>query len=1216
MKIIFLQELTGGLFGGLLKGLLLNGRLKGLFTRTPVLAVLLLTAVVAACASDDSKSGGPPPPKADCVLAEDVGNATDCGLLALPQTFDYPTTYNITVGEVLAGRDVNTDKLGVSNFTFTQIINGNISDPKVVTRTNNQIELLANATALNLNISGIADNVFGEFYIDLDLVLVNNSKTTVKVRYTISITPVNDAPVFSLPSYSFADIPFNSTTGYSVGNVSATDVDNDAITYGIDGGTDDIDLFQISSTGEITLKKVAVNPGNSPIEYTFNVTASDSKGGSARIEVTVKVLPNNQGPVFRAGNSPGVQFTNATGATPANYTFAAIPFNSPAGYSVGNVSAMDPDGDTVSYNISGEDDDNNLFRINSATGEITLKVTADTAVNSGNYTFNVTANDGKGGSAIATISVEVLPNQAPVFRAGNSPGVQFTNATGTIPANYTFAAIPFNSPANDLVGNVSAMDPDGDTVSYNISGGDDDNDLFQINLTTGVITLKVTADTAVNSGNYTFNVTASDGNGGSAIAIISVEVLPNQAPVFEEGIGSGQFTPVSAAGTTPANYDFDGIPFNSPTGHSVGNVSAMDPDGDTVSYNISGGDDDNDLFQISSTGEITLLAVADTLGEYTFNITANDGKGGTATATISVHVDGSAPVFTQTPYNFNLDLSVANAAGVVVDKVSAMDNERTLFTYSLAGSGDLFDDLFELAANDNADGSRNIVLRRAVTIDDLTEFPVTFQVEATHQVGGLSSDAAVTVNLNNDLPPDDDSDGDGIANFYDADPNDPSVNVNGSGEPSDPYIISNIYQLQAIAGVDHTGTALDSSISTSYVFLYGTDAADQLTKHYMLANDIDASNTTDTDIWAKPMVEDYEDGHGWTPIAGKSGQSFSGSFSGEGYAINNLNILARQSDNSKHFGLFGINNGNITALGVENINMRIEAPGNAYTKSTTIYNITLGSHTGMLAALNQEDGIIIYSYTTGYVNASLDAVGGLVGVNEGEISYSYSAATQVEGEGDTGGLVGANERGAILSSYVGTVCVRSGRGIVGGNGASGGLVGSISGEGAIIKTSYILLGAAGSRYNDDDFAVAVVAGERDDDRLGGSNVTIESTYWRGFNTKIGVDRERKVGKNEEREGDNTGATQLKLDQLQGCKLDGVVIEGASPAPTTCAGLFPASGWGNTTDSAADITRGWIFTANQEPSLSAVRSSDNRQFFPTTAQQQESRSSARGNGCGN
>ncbi len=1112
---MFLQELTGGLLNGLLKP-----RFKGLFAKTPVLAVLLLTAVVTACGGGSgggapTPGGSPPPPMttADCMFAEDNGTQ-DCGLLTLPQVFDYPTNYNITVGEVLAGKEVNTDKIGVSNFTFTQIINGNISDPKSVpspVSNNNQLILLASATALNLNISGIANNVFGEFYIDL----VQHNNTAVKVRYTISITAVNDPPVFEevvgsesqfIPttgtisaSYRFANIPFNSTTGYSVGNVSTTDVDDDAITYGIDGGTNVTNLFQINqATGEITLKKVAVNPGNSPIEYTFNITASDSKGGSARIEVTVSVLTDNQAPVFRAGNSPGVQFTNATGTTPASYRFDGIPFNSAVGYPVGNVSAMDPDGDIVSYNISGGTDDTALFRINSTTGEITLKVTADTAVNSGNYAFNVTASDGKGGSAIATISVEVLPNLAPVFGAVSGSG-QFTPATDTAPANYTFAGILLSSAMNGLVGNVLAMDPDaadGDTVTYIVS--DEYNR-----------------------------------DGGSAVS--------------------------------------------------------------------------NDLFQINSaTGEITLKTTATNSGVYTFNVIASDVEGASTTARISVTVgDPTPPVFTSTPYNFDLDLSAANAQGVVVGNVSAVDVEGTLFDYSLLSSGNLFG----LAPAKNADGSRNITLLRAATLSDFAASSITFVVIANHQEGqegNKLSVADITVNLINDLPLDDDSDGDGVKGFYDAFPHDATMNITGNGEPNDPYNITNIYQLQAIAGVDHTGTALDSSGFTNNRFPYGTDAADQLTKHYMLANDIDASNTTDTTIWAKPAIDsDNFVGYGWTPIAGKSGQSFSGSFSGEGYAIDSLNIRVRQGDNSKHFGLFGINNGNITALGVENIDMVIEAPENTYTKSTTIDNIALGSHTGMLVALNQEDGIISYSYTTGYVNASLDAVGGLVGVNEGEISYSYASTDQVIGAGDTGGLVGANEGGTILSTYVTSTCVRSFPGIVGGNGVAGGLVGSISGEGAIINTAYIRTGGIGRGLNGDDVSLGIVAGERDDDRLGGSNVTFEATYWHGNNNFIGINKERADGKHDdEREGDNTGTTGLQLPQLQGCKLDEMAIEGVVPAPT-CTGLFPSSDWGNTTDSNAgtfDITRGWTFTANQEPSLSAVRSSDNRPLLPSAAQQ--------------
>ena len=249
---------------------------------------------------------------------------------------------------------------------------------------------------------------------------------------------------------------------------------------------------------------------------------------------------------------------------------------------------------------------------------------------------------------------------------------------------------------------------------------------------------------------------------------------------------------------------------------------------------------------------------------------------------------------------------------------------------------------------------------------------------------------------------------------------------------------------------------------------------------------------------------------------------------------------------------------------------------------------------GVLVGLNQEDGIISYSYATGLVNASLDAVGGLVGLNQGEISYSYST-TEVKGEGDSGGLVGANEGGAILSSYaIGAVDTRVG--IIGRNGTAGGLAGSISGEGAIINSSY----ATGSvtDVEGDLGSLGFLVAER------GNGVTIESSYW--FNNSA-ISDDVGVGKNRAdiaQSGDTTGTTGLTVFQLLSCELDGMVIEGVSSAPT-CTDLFPSSDWGNNTDSsvvAFNITRGWIFNAGEYPILSAVRSSDNKQLLPSAAQQ--------------
>ena len=666
--------------------------------------------------------------------------------------------------------------------------------------------------------------------------------------------------------------------------------------------------------------------------------------------------------------------------------------------------------------------------------------------------------------------------------------------------------------------------------------------------------------------------------------------VSNQAPVFSAGNSPGvQFTP--ANGTTPANYIFANIPLNLPAGNLVGDVSATDANNDAISYNISGGDDDNALFKINATtGEINLKAAAANGGDYLFNATASDGKGGSTIATISVSVDDTPPVFTGTPYNFDLSLVEANAARIVVGRVSATDEQGTAFNYRLEGNSDLF----RLTSADNADGIRSIITTRAATLSDFAVPSITFQVVATHQGGGLSSNADVRVTLISD------SDADGFNDFYDADPNDENVNVTGSGNSSHPYIISNIYQLQAIAGVDHNGTMLDSSNFTNNGFLYGTDAAEQLTKHYILANDIDASATADATVWNKLEVGDSSDlesssavegsieGSGWTPIAGKRGQSFSGSFSGEGYAINSLTSILRQGDNSKHFGLFGMNNGNITALRLQNVDINIEAPMGTYTKSTTVDNIISGSHAGGLVGLNQEDGIISYSYTTGDVNASMDAIGGLVGLNEGEISYSYSTAA-VLGEGDTGGLVGANEGGAILSSYT-AGGVDGGVGIVGRNGTTGGLAGSISGEGAIINSSYAI-----RNVNDVTMprgSLGGVVAER------GNDVTIEFTYWDKFDDDILAVGQERVDVTQP--GDIDGTTELNLFQFQGCELDGMVIAGVDPG-LDCSVFFPSSHWGNSTKDG--VTRGWIFNANQYPTLSAVRSSDNKQLLPSAADQE-------------
>ena len=1469
-------------------------------------------------------------PPANCTFAEDVGGTTDCGLLTLPQIFDSETTYNITVGEVLAGQEVNTDKLGLSNFTFTQIINGNPSDPRDVDpiNDNDQITLLSNATALNITINGIDDNVFGEFYIDL----VKSDNPAVKIRYTISITPVNDAPVFNPISYNFANIPFNSTAGYSVGNVSAIDeADNDAITYGIDGGTDDIALFQINSaTGEITLKKVAVNSGNSPIPYTFNVIASDGKGGTAIATISVTVgdltppvftrTPYNFDLLLSEANAAGVVvgkvsatdaegtlFTyslegsdnlfklaaakNADGsrniilrraATLSDFVAPSVSFQVVATHQGGTLLSKavvtvnlindlsfddDSDGDgvndlydafpgvgTMNVTGNGESDNpyiiSNIYQLQAIAGvdhagtplglsdftnngflygtdaadqltkhyklanDIDAFNTTDAAIwakpavttyvghgwtpiagksgqsfsgsfngegyaisnlniflraaattdsfglfgtNNGNisavgleniemriqsvrdglqfydsnidipnpgsgglvgkneqagiiqyayvsglvnataekvgalvgsnlgeisYSYSTAAVEGRldtgglvgsntaGGKILSSYATGSV-NGAHGFRDGGSGGahnavvgslvgyvsgdanniVNASYATGSAIAEvYTATTIAkryighllgqlvtgamitssywYSNPViTDItgIGNVDDSTIAGHTGLSNaqlqgcelegtaISGAAPTTctGLFPTsnwgsNTDTSADTFDITRSWVFNAGEYpSLNAVRSSDNKQLLPSAANQECHRNGMPLgcgeieFVAVSGSGiRFTP--AAGANPASYSFANIPSGSPLGYSVGNVAATDPDGNVISYNISGGDDDNALFQIDpTTGEITLQAAASTVGEYQFNVIASNSQGEDTTATISVTVvDLTPPVFTSTPYSFDLDLSAANAQGVVVGNISAVDTDGTPFDYSLAGSGNLFDDLFELATAKNTDGSINIILSRAATLSDFTVPSVTSQVVATHQGDRLSSEPAnITVNLINDLPLDNDFDADGIANFYDAFPDDGTKRFNGNGESGTPYIISNIYQLQAIAGVDHTGTALGSSGFTNNGFLYGTTAADQLTKHYKLANDINAF-TTNTDVWDKPPVTGYI-GRGWTPIAGKSGQSFSGSFSGEGYAISNLNISLRAATLTDSFGLFGTSSGKISAVGLENIEMRIQAVDNNVRTKLNGDSYAPNEGSGGLVGRNEVGGVIQYSYVSGLVNATANNVGGLVGLNRAEVSYSYSTAA-VEGRLYSGGLVGTSSdteiggaANKILSSYAtGNVSGSGGHSGDSFNVDVGGLVGIVNSVAAeindIVAASYAtgvvshnVITITEITENIGAFVGSFLAGE------------IAASYWYNNTAfpNINVFGQKRG---------NTFPLAISDAQLRGCGLGATAIAGVMPAPN-CTNFFPSSSWGN--DTTDGITRGWIFNADEYPSLSAVRSSDSKQLFPSAADQE-------------
>ncbi len=240
--------------------------------------------------------------------------------------------------------------------------------------------------------------------------------------------------------------------------------------------------------------------------YALRVEAADSGSQSDTATVTITVTDVNEEPAFDANE----------------YTFA-VAENSAMGHSVGTVVATDPDdGATLTYSISGE-----AFGIY-ASGAITVGAALDHETTE-SYSLIVTVEDGGGLSDTATLSITVTDvNEAPSFDT----------------AEYTFTLVE-NAVLGELLGNVSATDPEeGDTLTYTIEAGNTDN-AFSIGSGTGIITVAAALDYETTS-SYTLNVKVDDGNGGTDTATVTVsdmsEGLPPAPTELSVTLEDGTFT--------------------------------------------------------------------------------------------------------------------------------------------------------------------------------------------------------------------------------------------------------------------------------------------------------------------------------------------------------------------------------------------------------------------------------------------------------------------------------------------------------------------------------------------------------------------------------------------------------------------------------------------------------------------------------------------------
>jgi hypothetical protein len=131
--------------------------------------------------------------------------------------------------------------------------------------------------------------------------------------------------------------------------------------------------------------------------------------------------------------------------------------------------------------------------------------------------------------------------------------------------------------------------------------------------------------TADFNGGDSFDVTVSDGSGGSDTITVNVTVNPqNDAPVIDQ------------TGPLVVSMDEDG----SPTAFIAPTITATDGDGDALTW--SGTAASNGTATVSGTGPspiINYVPTADFNGGDSFDVTVSDGSGGSDTITVNVTVN-------------------------------------------------------------------------------------------------------------------------------------------------------------------------------------------------------------------------------------------------------------------------------------------------------------------------------------------------------------------------------------------------------------------------------------------------------------------------------------------------------------------------------------------------------------------------------------------------
>ena len=466
---------------------------------------------------------------------------------------------------------------------------------------------------------------------------VSDGEDSVTATVSVTIDPVNDLPVITATQFAVAE---DASVGDLVGQVTATDIDGGPLEYVITGGNDD-GIFAIdTATGTITIADTANLDFETETDYALEISVSDGSGfvvGTTDITIT---------DVFELTDSPDGEALLTVFAIDTTTDETLLEIN-PGDTIDGSLF----EGRTISFYAIKNDDNPNSDLIGSV--RIALNGGDWRTENRAPYSLEGDRRgDFRGGQTIEDGSFTLVIEAYTEFgAAGNlieTIITDFTVETADVPD----VPVETNEPP-------VAVDDDGETnedtsVTIDVLANDSDADGDAVSLvdftqpSLGTVsensdgTLTFTPDADAN-GSDSFTYTITDGEENSTATVSLTIAAVNDLPV----VIASQFSVFEDA----------------QVGETAGQISASDIDGDTLTYAITGGNDDG-IFGIGPVSGT--IVVDDTtnldyerMSDYTLEVSVSDGQGVVvSTSEITVTDIDTAPVASEDAVTTAEDTSV------------------------------------------------------------------------------------------------------------------------------------------------------------------------------------------------------------------------------------------------------------------------------------------------------------------------------------------------------------------------------------------------------------------------------------------------------------------------------------------------------------------------------------------------------------------------------